>query len=136
VTIALWLVPSGAVMAAKLADLEPAAMVTEAGNVSAALELESVTEEPPAGAAWFNVTMQVLTELRRKLEGAQVIADGMTGAPTPVMTPPVGTITMPLPEADEPTVLFRLMEVADVPAAIVKSTNATVPFPIIVVFIP
>ena len=51
VTVALPLVLRVPVVAAKVADMEPAATVTEAGTVRAALELESVTEEPPVGAA-------------------------------------------------------------------------------------
>ena len=51
VTVALPLVLRVPVVAAKVTDVEPAATVTEADTVSAALELESVTEEPPVGAA-------------------------------------------------------------------------------------
>ena len=51
VTVALPLVLRVPVVAAKVADVEPAATLTEAGTVSAPLELESVTGEPPVGAA-------------------------------------------------------------------------------------
>ncbi len=50
-TVALPLVLREPVVAAKVADLAPAATVTEAGTDSAPLELETVTEEPPVGAA-------------------------------------------------------------------------------------
>jgi hypothetical protein len=36
---------------AKVAEVDSAGTVTEAGTVSAALELDNVTEEPPMGAA-------------------------------------------------------------------------------------
>jgi len=45
---------------AKVAVVAPAAMVTETGAVAAALLLESVTTEPPAGAAAVSVTVPVL----------------------------------------------------------------------------
>ncbi len=50
-------------MALKVAAVAPDATVTEAGTVSRALLLESVTDEPPAGAVCVSVTVQVLTAL-------------------------------------------------------------------------
>jgi hypothetical protein len=47
----------------KVAVVDPEDTVTEAGTVSRALLLESVIDEPPAGAVWVNVTVQVLTAL-------------------------------------------------------------------------
>jgi hypothetical protein len=43
----------------KVAVVLPAATVTEAGTVAAALLLESEIDTPPAGAALFNVTIPV-----------------------------------------------------------------------------
>src|SRR5271167_1690739 len=57
-------------------------------------------------------------------------------AAPPVTTPPVGRTRIRLPKADEAALLLRPTEVADTPAAIVKSTYATAPFEIAVVFIP
>ena len=51
ITVALWLVVNKPAAAAKVAEVEPAATVTEAGTLSAALLLEIATEEPPAGTA-------------------------------------------------------------------------------------
>jgi hypothetical protein len=51
VRVALWLVLSAAVVAAKAAVLEPAVTATEAGTVSALAVLVKVTVTPPAGAA-------------------------------------------------------------------------------------
>ena len=47
-------------VAVKLAVAPPAATITEAGIVSAALFEESATEAPPASAAGDTVTVQVL----------------------------------------------------------------------------
>jgi hypothetical protein len=80
--------------------------------------------------------VQVLEELGPKLAGTQASADGVTGAPTPVTTPPVGRTTMPLPPGEDPTALLTPMEVADTPEAIVRSTYAIAPFEIIPAFIP
>jgi hypothetical protein len=51
VRVALWLVVSAAVVAAKVAVLEPAVTATEAGTVSALAVLVKVTVTPPVGAA-------------------------------------------------------------------------------------
>jgi hypothetical protein len=53
-----------------------------------------------------------------------------------VTTPPVGSTRMRPPLAAEPALFVRPTEVADTPAAIVKSTYATAPFEIAVVFMP
>ena len=47
-------------VAVKLAVVEPAAAVTEAGTGSAVLLDETATLEPPVGAAWDNVIVQVV----------------------------------------------------------------------------
>src|SRR5208283_5383746 len=65
---------------AKAADVEPAAIVTEAGTESAALELERATEEPPVRAAWLSVTVHVLDALGPRVMGAQVSAVGVVEA--------------------------------------------------------
>ena len=52
-----------AAVALKVAVVAPADTVTEAGTVSRALLLASVTLEPPAGAVWVRVTVQVLTAI-------------------------------------------------------------------------
>ena len=60
-----------AVVALKVAVLEPAATVTDAGVVSSALLLESPTAVPPVGAALVRVTVQVLVALDARLVGLQ-----------------------------------------------------------------
>ena len=69
-----------AAVALKVAVVAPAATVTEAGTVSEALLLASVTAEPPAGAVCDSVTLQVLTALWPRLAGLQATPETRTGA--------------------------------------------------------
>ena len=69
-----------AAVALNVAVVAPAATVTDAGTVSEALLLASVTFDPPAGAVWVSVTVQVLTALWPRLVGLQATADTSTGA--------------------------------------------------------
>src|ERR1700678_143502 len=62
-----------AVVALKVAEVAPAATVTDAGTVSVELVLVRVTVAPPVGAAWVKVTVQVLEELGPRLTGLQAI---------------------------------------------------------------
>ena len=69
-----------AAVALKVEVVAPAATVTEAGTVREVLLLASVTLDPPAGAVWVNVTVQVLTALCPKPVGLHVTPDTRTGA--------------------------------------------------------
>ncbi len=81
VTVAFWLLAmEAAVEALKIAVVAPAATVTDAGTVSEVLLLASVTLDPPAGAAWVSVTVQVLTAPCPRLVGLQAMPDNSTGA--------------------------------------------------------
>jgi hypothetical protein len=80
VTVAVWLAETVPLVALKVAVADPAATVTDAGTVSAAALLDSVTLAPPAGAAWFNVTVHVLVELDPRLVGLQLSEETCTGA--------------------------------------------------------
>ena len=60
-----------AVVALNVAEVAPAATVTEAGTVSTALVLVSVTTAPPAGATLVKVTVQVLEALGPRLAGCR-----------------------------------------------------------------
>jgi hypothetical protein len=68
------------VLALKVPEAAPAATVMDAGTVRAALVLVRVTKDPPAGAAWFSVTVQVLDAFGPRLAGAQLSEVGVTGA--------------------------------------------------------
>jgi len=59
-------------VALKVAVVEPAATVADAGTVSAVALLESVTLAPPVGAAWVRVTVHVLVECGPRLVGLQL----------------------------------------------------------------
>src|SRR5271170_1672704 len=69
-----------AAVALKVAVVAPAVTVTDAGTVSEALLLESVTLDPPVGATWVSVTVQVLTPLWPRLVGLQARPETSTGA--------------------------------------------------------
>jgi hypothetical protein len=59
VTEAVVVVVTAEAVAVKVAEVEPAAMVTDAGTDKAAAEDESVTVAPPAGAAEVRAAVQV-----------------------------------------------------------------------------
>jgi hypothetical protein len=69
-----------AAVALKLAAVAPAATVTEAGTVSSALLLASVTLAPPVGAVWVSVTVHALTAPWPRLVGLQDTPETRTGA--------------------------------------------------------
>jgi hypothetical protein len=100
-----------AAVALKVAVVDPAATVTEAGTVSRALLLASVTAEPPAGAAVFKVTVQLAAVLVFRLTGLHV-TDEMVGTVMIPLVPADPVITVPV--ASTPTGLF--MVIAVVPA--------------------
>jgi len=78
--VALELLLTAAVVTVKFADMAAAATVTEGATVSVALEFESVTLAPPAGAGWVRVTVQALEALAPMLPGLQVSDETSTDA--------------------------------------------------------
>jgi hypothetical protein len=80
VMVALWELPTVAVVAVKVAAVAEAATVTDAGTVRVALVLASVTAAPPAGAAVVSVTVHLLEELGPRLVGLQASEETCTGA--------------------------------------------------------
>ena len=78
--VALELLLTAAVVTVKFADVAAAATVTEGATVSVALEFESVTLAPPAGAGWVRVTVQVLEALAPILAGLQASDETSTDA--------------------------------------------------------
>jgi hypothetical protein len=69
-----------AVVALNVAVVAAAATATEPGTVSVALVFVRVTLAPPAGAALFNVTVQVLDALAPRLVGLHTSEETRTGA--------------------------------------------------------
>jgi hypothetical protein len=59
VRVTVWAVPTPETVAVKLAVVDPAATVTEAGTVTAELLLARLTAKPPLAAAVFRVTVQL-----------------------------------------------------------------------------
>lgn len=113
-----------------------AATVTDAGAVNNALLLDSATLAPPVGAAPLNVTVQLaLAELARLLGTHERDVGTIGGGPPPVTTPPVNASVIALPAADAPIPLMPIV-VLETPEAIVRLTTATVPFEMILAFIP
>ena len=69
-----------AAVALKVAVMAPAATVADAGTVREALLLARATLEPPVGAVWERVTVQVLTALCPRLVGLHATLETSTGA--------------------------------------------------------
>ena len=76
-------------LALNVAKVAAAATVTDEGTVSAALLLDSEMLAPPAGAAFDNVTVQVLLAFEFKLAGEHATDDTKTGATRPIAAVPV-----------------------------------------------
>jgi hypothetical protein len=111
----------------------PAATVIVAGTLSRLLLLDSVTVDPPAGAAGDNVTVQVLTPDCPRLAGVQD-REEMFGT---VMTPPTGGETFSeFPLASVATGFDIAIVVVVAVVAIVTTTLAMTPAAIVLVFNP
>jgi hypothetical protein len=74
------LVIEAAAVALNVAVVAPAGTVTDAGTASEALLLASATLDPPVGALWVSVMVQVLIALWPRVAGLQVTAETSTGA--------------------------------------------------------
>jgi hypothetical protein len=120
----------------KLPDAAPPVTWTEPGTESVVLELVSVTSAPAAGAGPLRLTVQVALLLALKVEGRQEI-ELTTGVPPPDVTvPPVVVNSIASPAADEPAAPVTPIAAEVAPAASVTLTTATVPFAMMVLFIP
>jgi hypothetical protein len=80
VTVAVCWVLFEPAVAVKLDVAAPAETETDAGTVSEVLLLASVTLDPPAGAVWSRVTLQVLLAFRARLVGLQATLETITDA--------------------------------------------------------
>jgi hypothetical protein len=92
--------PTGLVLTVKVAVVAPAATVTLAGIVAAALSLDNVTIEPSAGAALLRVTVAVAEEPPVKLDVSKLRDETVGGLSVsvavcvPLKTPPMLTVVM------------------------------------------
>jgi hypothetical protein len=127
------LVIEAAAVALNAAVVAPAATVTDAGMVSEALLLASVTLDPPVGAAWVSITVQVEIRPPFRLPGAQVIEER---AGTATMPPAVVNVGSSEPVAATPTGFDMLICVVVALVARVSWTLATTPVAIPLVFRP
>jgi hypothetical protein len=84
-----------AVLALKVAEVAAAATVTDAGTVRVELVLDRATEAPPAGAALFRATVQVLKALGPRVAGAQASEEMRIGATRDTLA----EVDVPLSEA-------------------------------------
>jgi hypothetical protein len=86
--VAVELLLTAAVDTVKLADVAPAATVTDGATVSVALEFERVMVAPPAGAAPLSLTVHVALLELPKLAGEHDMELTVGGA-TLATSPPV-----------------------------------------------
>ena len=118
----------------KVAEVAPAAKVTEGGTVRVGLVLDRATVAPPMGAGPVNVTVHV--ELLEALRAAGRHARDVTvGRAPPVTVPPVADRAMFHPSADAAKLLIAIAVVA-APTGSVRFTVATVPLAIMPASIP
>jgi hypothetical protein len=111
--------------------------VTDDGTVSKALLLEVATTTPPAGAAPLNVTVQVAEPEAARLVGRHAKeVRTVGGGPPPVTTPPVDESVIALPELEDARLLPSPIAVLVTPEAMVRFTTASVPFDIVLAFMP
>jgi hypothetical protein len=84
-TVAFWSLAMPAVVVLNVAEVKPAATVTEAGTVSMLLVFVSDTAAPPAGAAFVSVTVQVPDAFGPKLAG-HANEETCAAEPRPIVT--------------------------------------------------
>ena len=94
VIVADWLLATAPAVALNTAEVAPAATITDGGTIKAALLLVNSTALPPAGAAWFSVTVQLLEADGPRVAGLQTSAETCADPP-PVLAPPVTVPPMP-----------------------------------------
>jgi hypothetical protein len=119
----------------KVAEVAPAATVTEDGVVSKRLLSASATIAPPAGAAWFSRTVQLLTSPESSDVGEQ---DRLlrTVETAPVMVPPAAVMLTLEPSADTATGVLTPMVAPVLAEARVTLTVATTPLAILLLLMP
>lgn len=135
VIVAFCVVPTDEAETVKFAEEAPAATVTDAGTLRAALLSARETTVPPEGAAWLRRTVQVdvpgaLTEAGPQVNPVRVVV--VTVATVIVPLVPAAVIPLPVAEAAprfvSPIVLVVLVEDS------VTFTTATTPLAILFEF--
>jgi hypothetical protein len=128
-------------VAEKVAEVAPAAIVTEAGTVSAALLSERETTAPPVGAGLLRATVQVLLAPEVRVAGAQLRPVSRVGASRlrekvaeppaaeAVMVAEVSTVTRPevAEKVAEEEPAGMVMEAGTVTRELLLERVATVP---------
>jgi hypothetical protein len=112
-----------AAVALKVAVVDAAGTVTEAGTVREVLLLESATVEP---AVPLRVSVQTLELPGPSDVGVHVRAVIFKGATTEI-EPPVAVTEIPVPPGDAPMVLITPIAAVPVTDDIVTETAATMP---------
>jgi hypothetical protein len=135
VTVAVWFVVTDVPAApVKFAVVAPDATVTEAGTVNAALFEASATNDPPAGAACANVTVQVEVAPGATLVGEHANTEIVWAV---VIVPPVPAIVAHVPSGNAAIVLLTGSETTELLVELnVAEIVATIPLPIAVPFSP
>jgi hypothetical protein len=124
-------------VAVKFAVVAPAATVTEAGVVRAALLSVIVTTEPPAGAARDRVTVQVELAPEATLAGEHRRFEIVGSVGGTAMVPLVPETAKEVPSVSAPRRLPSASGTVEwLVAESVIETTATTPLPIALAFIP
>lgn len=123
-------------VALKVADVAPAATVTDAGTVTAELLLDKATADPPDGAAPESVTVQVELPPDDRLAGEHCRLERVVVPACTAMAPPVALVISPLPLAELATADNEIGTLPLLDALNVNVAVATVPLPIVLSFKP
>jgi len=125
-------------VAVKVADADPAGIVTDAATGSVALPLDRDTAVPPVGAAWASVTVQVDLAPEVKLVGEHSSEDKPGAQFVTVIAPEVAVAVSADPFANAASGLLTVMGTAAllVAEASVTLTVASTPLPIVESVVP
>ena len=133
VSVAVWLVVKVPAVAVKVADVDPAGIVTDAATGSVALLLDRDTAVPPVGAAWASATVQVDLAPEVRLVGEHSSEDKAGSQFVTVIAPEVAVSASADPFANA---AFGLLTVMGTVAPLVVEARVTVsvastPLPIV-----
>ena len=125
-TVAIWFDVIAPTLAMKLAELVPAATVTDPGIVSRESSSDSaMTVAEDAGALKF--TVQLVEALDAKVPGLQLKDVKLSWVPV-VIVPPAPVVSIAAPSASVPNALVTLIVVSDAAADVFTVRTATTPF--------